>query len=268
MSKLNDPDYLLNEQYQNAKKLNARIRLHVEFSINKYGWCLWVFDHFNLPKICRILELGCGPGDLWLENISRIPAGWEITLSDFSPGMIEQARQNLANQSHPFKFEIIDAQSIPYEDRQFDAVIANHFLYHVPDRRKSLSEIHRVLKENGKFFCSTIGETHMQELPALIEKFDPEIETVFKSETYPFTLENAKPQLREWFSKTEVDRYPDDLEITDADAIVDYILSSISMSMDNNRREALKRFMEQEMALNGRVIFVKKDSGIFKAWNL
>ncbi len=267
MSKLNDSEYLLANQYQDANNLNARIRLHVEFSTNKYGWFPWVFDQFDLPKECCILELGCGPGDLWRENMGRIPQGWEIILSDFSPGMIARAQQNLAEQPHPFTFEIIDAQSLPYEEGQFDAVVANHFLYHVPDRPKALSEFHRVLKDNGRFFCSTIGETHMQELPILVEKFDPEIESIFKSETYPFTLENAEPQLRDWFSNVEVDRYPDNLEITDANAIIEYVLSSssISMGMDNNRREDLKLFMEQEIAVNGGVIQIKKNSGMFIA---
>ncbi len=264
MPKLNDQEYLRNEQYQNAENLNARIRLHVEFSTNDYGWFPWVFDKFDLPKDCHILELGCGPGDLWRENLDRIPHDWEIILSDFSPGMISQAQQNFAKHSQRFSFEIIDAQSIPYDEGEFDAVIANHFLYHVPDRPKALSEIRRVLKENGHFFCSTIGETHMQELPALVEKFDPEIKSIFKSETYPFTLENAEPQLKEWFSKVVIDRYPDNLEITDAGAIVDYILSS-SIALDNSRREKLGHFIEQEMASNAGVIHIKKDSGMFEA---
>ncbi len=265
MSKLNDPQYLLTQQYHNASKLNARIRVHVEFSTNKYGWCQWVFDQFGLPKECRILELGCGPGDLWRENMGRILAGWEIILSDFSPGMIAQAQQNLANQPHPFTFEIIDAQSIPYEEGQFDAVIANHFLYHVPDRPKAFSEIHRVLKDNGRFFCSTIGETHMQELPTLVKKFDPEIETIFQSEGYPFTLENGEPQLREWFSNIEVGRYPDDLQVTDAKILVDYVMSTISLGLNEKRREKFTRFIEAEMAANGNMIQIKKDSGMFVA---
>ena len=264
MSKLNDQEYLRKEQYQDASNLNARIRLHVEFSTNDYGWFPWVFDRFDLPQECRILELGCGTGELWQENLERIPHGWEIILSDFSPGMITQAQQNLSKQAHAFSFEIIDAQSIPYEEGEFDAVIANHFLYHVPDRPKALSEIRRVLKDNGEFFCSTIGVSHMLELPALISRFDPDIENIFVSETYPFTLENAESQLKEWFSKVKVDRYPDNLEITDAGAIVDYILSS-SIILDDSRLEKLADFIEQEMASNGGVIHIKKDSGLFIA---
>jgi len=126
MSKLSDQKYLLTEQYKNASNLNARFQLHERFSTNKYGWHRWVFDQLHLPPSCRILELGCGPGYLWLKNNDRIPDGWEITLSDFSPGMLQEAQQNLSPSDHPFTFEVIDAQSIPFADESFDAIIANH----------------------------------------------------------------------------------------------------------------------------------------------
>jgi len=61
-------------QYQNAKNLNARIQLHQRFSTNKYGWHRWVFDQFSFPPQSRILELGCGSGELWLESIDHVPA--------------------------------------------------------------------------------------------------------------------------------------------------------------------------------------------------
>ena len=82
MSKLEeiaDPKYVT-KQYQNASNLNTRILLHQRFSTNKVGWFLWMFDQFKLPPHSHILELGCGPGDLWLENGERIPTGWDIVL--------------------------------------------------------------------------------------------------------------------------------------------------------------------------------------------
>ena len=47
MMKINDQTYLCDEQYKDASNLNARIRLHVEFSTNKYGWFRWVFDQYE-----------------------------------------------------------------------------------------------------------------------------------------------------------------------------------------------------------------------------
>ena len=85
-------------------------------------------------------------------------------LSDFSEGMLEQARQNLKSSLSLFQFNVIDAQSIPFDNASFDIVIANHMLYHVPNRSKAFSEIKRVLKPSGRFYSSTGGCTHLKEL--------------------------------------------------------------------------------------------------------
>src|SRR6476619_1676554 len=114
-----DQKYLLQDQYRDASNLDARVRLHVLFSTNRYGWMQWVFDQFNLAAKSRILEVGCGPGLLWLQNVARIPEGWDITLSDFSPGMLDEARRNLEKGARPFRFALIDAQSIPFEGQSF-----------------------------------------------------------------------------------------------------------------------------------------------------
>ena len=106
-----DADYLSN-QYRDGRNLNARILLHQRLSTNPYGWFRWVFDQLNLPAQGRILELGCGAGTLWLENLDRIPPGWEITLSDFSAGMLTQAQANLGGR-RAFDFKEVDARSTP-----------------------------------------------------------------------------------------------------------------------------------------------------------
>jgi len=265
MSKINDQDYLCNEQYKDASNLNARIRLHLEFSTNKYGWFRWVFDQYKLIHQARVLELGCGPGDLWLENIDRVPEGWEITLSDFSPGMLNQAREKLVDQPQPFNFETIDAQSIPYESDHFDIIIANHCLYHVPDRPKAISEIRRVLKPGGRFYGTTIGINHMIELSDLAARFDPEMSAPLRNKDIPFVLENGGEQLRAFFSDVQMRRYLDELRVTDVDVLVDYAFSGMRLGLEEHCREEFVNFVEQEMAAKDGVIHIKKDSGIFLA---
>jgi len=265
MSKISDQEYLRKDQYKDARNLNARIRIHQEFSTNPYGWFRWVFDQYDLPPQVRILELGCGPGDLWLDNIHRIPAGWEITLSDFSPGMWGQAREKLSLSARLFNFETIDAQSIPYDADHFNAVIANHFLYHVPDRVRALAEIRRVLKPGGTLYATTVGEDHLRELPSLMTRFDPEIEDYLANKDFPFTLENGAPQLREFFSEVSMQRYLDELRVTDAEILADYMLSSMRVDISITRRPELIRFLEQAMAANNGVIVIHKDSGMFLA---
>lgn len=257
---VNDMGFL-KDQYKDSTNLDVRFHLHRRFSLNPYGWHPWVFDHFNLPSRCRILELGCGPGYLWLENLSRIPTGWDILLSDASPGMLEGARQALEKQP-PFEFKVMDAQSIPCEDGSFDAVIANHMLYHVPDRPAALAEIHRILKPAGRFYASTVGERHLVEIRNLIVKFDAQLSS-WGRVADSFTLENGALQLSSWFQGIQAYRYDDALKITEAAPLVDYILSGWAGQVLAGRQAAFKEFVTREMESRGGVIHITKDSGLF-----
>jgi ubiquinone/menaquinone biosynthesis C-methylase UbiE len=173
MSKLDDPTYLRNEQYRDPTNLTARMALHARFSTNPQGWQQWVFDQLPWAPATHILELGCGPGRLWAENAARIPPGWALTLSDFSPGMLHEARRNLTAQGQAARFVAADAQALPFADAAFDAVIANHMLYHVPDRARALAEIHRILRPGGAFVAATNGVAHLREMRDLLNRFHP-----------------------------------------------------------------------------------------------
>jgi ubiquinone/menaquinone biosynthesis C-methylase UbiE len=264
MPNISDPEYV-SEQYQDESNLNARIQLHHRFSTNKYGWHRWVFDQLNLSPDSHILELGGGTGLLWLENLNRVPAGWDITLSDLSPGMVQEAQRNLCHSQRHFDFGVIDAQAISLEDDIFDAVIANHVLYHVPDRTKAFSEIRRVLRPGGRFYASTIGRAHLRELDELVHTFDPSWDPWGGGLTDSFLLENGLDQLSEWFSRATLHRYEDDLVITEARPLVAYVLSGAAESAVTGRELEFSEFVEQELALHD-TIYVTKDSGMFEAF--
>src|SRR5262245_4726991 len=97
MSNLVDRQYLLNEQYKDASNLNTRLQFFQRFSTNAVDQYRWIFDHFKLAPSSRILELGCGSGLLWQNNLDRVPPDWTITLSDFSSGMLQEAQYNLCH---------------------------------------------------------------------------------------------------------------------------------------------------------------------------
>jgi ubiquinone/menaquinone biosynthesis C-methylase UbiE/DNA-binding transcriptional MerR regulator len=254
------------EQYQNASNLRARIKIHELFSTNKYGWMEWYFDQMLIPEDSRILEVGCGDANFWLKNIDRIPSGWDITLTDFSQGMIKDAKKNLGNVSHRFKFKTADVQSIPFSDETFDVVLANHMLYHVPDIEKAFTEIYRVLKPSGHFFASTVGKNHMAEMRDILSGFDSDIITTKSWDaTEKFQLENGMGQITEWFKNAELKRYNDSLLLTDTAPLVDYIFSMPGNAKEELTREKLEqlyKFIENEINKNSG-IHITKDTGFF-----
>jgi ubiquinone/menaquinone biosynthesis C-methylase UbiE len=170
---MSDARSILQNQYKDASRLDARIQLHAKYSTNTQGLHAWVFEHLHLPPTCQVLEVGCGSGQLWLVNHHRLPAGWDVTLSDLSAGMLTTAHHQLSPYGHAFRFVVHDAQSLPFADHRFDAILANHMLYHVPHRPAAYAEFCRVLKPSGRLYAATISRDNMQELDALVARVHP-----------------------------------------------------------------------------------------------
>ncbi|MBI5354630.1 MAG: class I SAM-dependent methyltransferase [Chloroflexi bacterium] len=264
MSKLTDQSYLTTNQYKDAGNLNARLDIHRRFSTNPYGWFNWVFDTLSkLSKEANVLELGTGSGALWSNIADKVPAQWNITLSDLSQGMLDAAWRNLVVTGRNYKFEQIDAQSIPYKDETFDIVIANHMLYHVPDLNKALAEIKRVLKKDGCLIATTGGESHMKEITDWLRRLDKDHD--FSPFTLSFTLENGAEQLEKFFSKVTMSRYEDSLLVTEVGPLMDYLRSAIrSSEVSEDGFIKIKADLENELKKD-RGIFISKDSGLFQA---
>lgn len=259
------------EQYGDASNLDARIALHARFSRNTVAWFPWVFDRLTLPEPARVLELGTGPAKLWRENLARVPRSWHVTLTDLSAGMIGEAKAQLQSTPHAFTFTVADAQELPFDDGDFDAVIANHMLYHVPDLSKALSEVRRVLKPGGRLFAATNGEAHMRKLDELSrEVVAGGVVRAFQESDHltDFTLETAPGYLRTYFSELTLHR-PEgdpDLYVTETEPLVAYILSVTPQEVrkDAEKVSALQRRVAQALADSGEVR-IARATGLFEA---
>jgi len=265
MTRVTDQKYLQEKQYWNADRLNARAILQQQYSTNSYSWWSWIFDHYRLMEESRILELGCGPGLLWTGNKERIGKKWQVTLSDLTPGMVKTAREKLGTDVGNFTYAVLDAQRIPFEDNVFDAVIANHMLYHVPVLDNAMSEIKRVLRPGGKIYATTIGKNHMDEMKRWQKQFYPQPkETDWGCIADRFGLENGEELLSRWFSKVQQWRYEDSLEITETEPVIAYLRSYIHDKEGDAMDAKFRTYLEKRIAADG-TVHITKDSGLFEA---
>jgi len=256
-----DQEYLKNSQYVNSGNLSSRAALHVKFSTNETGWPRWIFEQLILANKSEILELGAGHGILWKENKDRIPDDWNIVISDLSEGMLSEAKNNLRGLKNFTDYRTIDIQKIPFPDKTFDCVIANHMLYHVPDISKALSEIRRVLIPGGYLFAATNGSTHMREIYDLIRKFVKE----FESATQRFTLENGQKQLEPHFEIIELLKYQDSLVVCEPLPLIKYIRSLSGFAdVNENHLKQIESYVHSRFRTDGE-FHISKDAGLFKA---
>jgi SAM-dependent methyltransferase len=206
----------MSEQYATDVNLRARINLHQRFSTSKEDWHRWLFDRVAPPAEARILEVGCGPAEFWKRNLDQVDPSWQLTLSDQSAGMIESARNVLADGA---EYAVADVDELPFADESFDVVMAHHMLYHVPDRPRAFAEIRRVLVSGGKLHAATNGAGHLDELGALYD-------APFSEHLEAFGLETGPTQLAPFFANIEVERFEGELRVTEAEPVLAYIRSS------------------------------------------
>ena len=217
----------------------------------------------KLPLCCIKLdtatELGCGTGDMWKDKEAMIASCSKLVLSDFSAGMVKVSKETVGIHDN-VEYQVIDIQDIPFGDETFDIVIANMMLYHVPDLHRALTEVRRVLKKGGKFYCATYGEHGITEyLTTLFSEYGVE-DSINKN----FTLQNGYEILGKVFSKVEKLEYVDSLQVREVDDMVEYIYSlSSMMPLRNVPKQDVKNMLLQHTS-NG-ILHVPKEYGMFRA---
>jgi SAM-dependent methyltransferase len=261
---------ILQHHYKDASRLDARMHLHAKYSTNTHGFFPWVFKHLRLPPLCQVLEVGCGAGSLWLANRHRLPAGWHVTLSDVSAGMLATAHHQLCPYSHSWRFVVHDVEAVPFATHSFAAIIANHMLYHVPNRSAAYAEFCRVLTPSGTLYAATNSKDTMHELDALVQRFrharSPERGTArpMNDNRLPsgFNLEHGAAELFQWFAAVTLHRYADALVVPEAEPLVAYVQSTGRLMEDELAR--FQRHVEAVIERSG-PIRISKEVGMFEA---
>ncbi len=249
-------------QYQNASNVAARINLHRLYSKNELGWFPWIYEQCNIQPGQQILELGCGSGALWSENRSLWPADLAVVLSDISEGMLRDAKRAIGPKDSRFTYQVFDCHHIPYPNNSFDVVIANHLLFYCSDISQVSSEIARVLKPGGSLVCSTYSANHMKEISQLVKSYDNRISLSADILYDRFGLQNGSQLLGPYFDEVRQLLYPDELIVTQAEPLIEYILSchgNQNQYLLDNHKE-FRTFVEQKTKKGFRIT---KEAGIF-----
>jgi SAM-dependent methyltransferase len=140
-----DPDAV--REFERAGWNKAAAAYESAFATATRQFIAPLLDAAAVGTDARVLDLCCGPGFVAASAMER---GARAKGLDFSLAMLARARARFP----AIAFDHADAEALPYPDGSFDAVAANFGIHHVPRPALALNEVHRILRDGGRFAFS------------------------------------------------------------------------------------------------------------------
>lgn len=150
-----DSPLLVQWEYASEERLAVRNLIYRELLEGKNAEDV-VFDSVKEARPARVLEVGCGTGELAVRI--RDEVGVAVVAIDISPRMVE------LTSARGIEARVGDVQSLPFDDEEFDCAVAAWVLYHAPNVDRGIAELARVLRPGGRLVAATMGKGNLAEL--------------------------------------------------------------------------------------------------------
>lgn len=133
----------------------------LEFALMNNPLRAAVQRHFEAPRLLRMggpmsggraLEIGCGRG-VGTELILDLFDAAAVDAFDLDPRMVALASRRLRQRGRRVRLWVGDATAIPVAAASYDAVFDFGIVHHIPDWRRALHEVRRVLRPGGRFYA-------------------------------------------------------------------------------------------------------------------
>lgn len=160
----------------------------------------------------RLLDVGCGPGELTERFVRDI--GAEVRAIDVSPRMVE------LTSARGIQAELGDAEELAFADGEFDCVFAGWVLYHVPKLDQAIAECARVLRPGGRMVAATHSVENVWELWDLIGCTEPR-------SPLSFDRSNGKELLERHFASVEQRDLEAQLVFPDSESIRTFVAATM-----------------------------------------
>jgi len=109
-----------------------------------------VVDWIDIREDMYVLEVGPGPGTFTIEAARRVGEKGKVFVVDIQPTVISRIISRLQRDKITnVTAKVASAYELPFSNSTFDRAFMIAVLAEIPDRKKALLEIKRVLKDNG-----------------------------------------------------------------------------------------------------------------------
>lgn len=133
----------------------------MSFGIHRL-WKEKMVSSVHFKKNSKVLDIAGGTGDIAI-RIARGEPSTQVTVCDINQNMLDKGRDKAINLNQlNFNWVCANAESLPFQDSEFDYYTVAFGIRNFSDRKKALSEAYRVLKPDGKFICLEFAPMHYQ----------------------------------------------------------------------------------------------------------
>lgn len=262
-------------QYGDSERLRIRIEAHERYSERPDtvdgGWQELYRARLRLAPGQTLVDVGCGFGSF---HPVLTEGGATVVGFDLSAGMAGEAQARRRRDGLRATIVQADAQAIPFMDNTFDAALASHMLFHVPDMRLALSEIRRVVRVGGRVMLTTNASDHtaiLHQLHAQAAR-DVGFTATVRSGFERFSLDEL-PLVRSVFPNAVVERWPNAFLFPTVEAVLRFYASGRVDSIDERQADGSHRppLLARMAELIGPIVErdgvfrVPKDAGCFMA---
>lgn len=160
-------------------------------------------ERFPAAAEGRLVDLGCGPGDICVRLARALP-GWSITGLDAGPNMLKHARAAVgqAGLADTIELRLAHLPDPTLPAQSFQAVVSNSLLHHLPDPAVLWSTVHQVGAPGAAVqVMDLLRPVSAEAAAAMVEKHAADAPEVLKEDFYnslcaAYTVEEVTEQLR------------------------------------------------------------------------
>jgi SAM-dependent methyltransferase len=142
------------EQHPNSPQAREMADESMVRNLSAQAEAIWpqeepIFSRHPLGEGARVLDAGCGTGELTARLAEKFPGASFIGV-DVEDAHLDRSRQRCARFGERTKFQRDDVLALSFPDASFDLAVSRHVMQALPDAKRAMAEMVRVLRPGGR----------------------------------------------------------------------------------------------------------------------